>query len=228
MIPTRVLLVLAWLAAAPAVAADDARRLSFNAPVTVAADGKPDVGVPEGIEGPLAEVVQGALRGLPFVPASRDGAAVASTVLVHGIAVLVPVGDEYEVAIEGLETEPRLRARRPPDYPIAMARKQEDGVVALVLQVGADGRVHDTTVAHGGNRHFIAAAREAVADWRFEPPVEGLGFEAGAAFWFHGHGDGARLPEVPCSIQPQAAHLPGDDGCLQTTETTILKIRRGG
>lgn len=221
-------LLAALLATLPAAAADDTRRMHFSAPVTVAADGSPEVGALEGIEGPLAEVVQGALRELPFVPASRDGAPVVSTVLLHGSAVLVPVGDEYEVAIEGLETEPRWLARRPADYPIAMARRQEEGTVSLVLQVGTDGRVHDSTVAHGGNRHFIAAARDAVADWRFEPPVEGEVFEVGAAFWFHGHGDGAAVPDVPCDIRPPAAHLPGDDGCLHITETTVLKIRRGG
>lgn len=224
----RALLACAWLAAAPCAAAEgDSRRLPFTTPVTVAADGSADVGPLEGVEGALAEVVQGALRDLPFVPATRDGAPVASIVLLHGTAVLVPVGDEYEVAIEGLETEPRWLARRPADYPIAMARKQEGGTVALVLQVGADGRVRDSTVVRGGNRYFIAATREAVGDWRFEPPIEGHGFEVGAAFWFHGHGDGATFPDVPCNIQPQAAHLPGDDGCLQITETTVLKVRRG-
>ena len=214
-------ILVAWLAALPAAAADDPpRRMAFSAPVTVAADGRAEVGPVEGIQGPLADVVRTELARLPYIQANHGGEPIASTVLVDGDVVLVPAGDEFEVFIEGLETQPRLIDWRPADYTAPLLRSRQGGTIALVLQVGADGHVHGSTVAHGKNSHIIAAAREAVADWRFQPPVEGQGFEVGAAFWFHGSWETPSLPDIPCTVPPQGAHLPDDDGCLRITETT--------
>lgn len=221
---------LAWLAASPsALAADVPERFAFSAPVTVAADGSVQPGTIEGIQGRLAEVVGAALEDASFIPASRDGAPVASTMLVDGEAVLVPVGDGFELAIEGLETQPRLLKWRPADYTMELVRERKSGAIALLLQVGADGRVQDSAVTYGSNKKMTRAARLAVADWQFQPPVEGQGFEVGAAFWFHGSWDDPAflgLPDIPCNVQPQAAHLPGEDGCLRISEATVSRASR--
>jgi len=222
--------LLAMLAALPsAMAASVPERFAFSAAVTVAADGSVQVGGIEGFQGRLSEVVHGALGKLDFIPATRGGVPVPSTVLVDGEAVLVPVGDDFEIAIEGLETQPRLLKWRPADYTPEMARERKSGAVALKLQVGADGRVQDSTVTHGSDTDMARAARLAVADWQFQPPVEGHGFEVGAAFWFHGSWDDPAvlaLPEIPCNLQPQGAHLAGEDGCLRISESTIAKASR--
>lgn len=225
------ILLLAWLAAPAARAANLPERFAFSAPVTVAADGSVQVGAIEGFQGRLAEVVRAALEDVHFVPAIRGAAPVASTILVDGEAVLVPTGDEFEIAIEGLETQPRLLKWRPADYTVGMVRQRESGAIALLLQVGADGRVQDSTVVHGEHEEMIETARLAVAEWQFQPPVDGQGFEVGAGFWFHGsweNPDLLDLPDIPCSVQPQAAHLPGEDGCLRISETTVSKGTRSG
>ena len=218
----------AFLGTGGALAADTRDRWPFSAPVTVAADGSADLGDVEGVSGPLAEIVQAALAELPYVPATVEGVPVESTVLVDGVAALVPVGDQFEVVLEDVTTQPRLVAWRPADFPLPSLRARQGGVVTLVLRVDGNGRVTDTAVVDGTDSGLADAARTAVADWRFRPPIEGRPFEVGATFWFHGNWEAPVVPESGCTLLPAAAHLPGDDGCLRVTETTGAAVRRGG
>lgn len=215
------MILLAMLAALPsAMAANVPERFAFSTAVTVAPDGSVQVGGIEGFQGRLSEIVHGALGKVQFIPATRGGVPVSSTVLLDGEAVLVPVGDDFEIAIEGLETQPRLLKWRPADYTRSMLEDRVSGAVALRLQVGADGRVLDSVVVQGEHETMIEAARLAVADWRFQPPVDGQDFEVGAGFWFHGSWEDPAIPDLPCSVPAQGAHLPGEDGCLRISETT--------
>lgn len=200
-------------------------RMGFGATVTVSADGRVSVGEVEGVQGPLAGVVRDAVAGMDFVPGRVGGAPVDSTVLVDGDVVLDPVDGEYDVILARFETQPRLRAWRPADFPVAELREREDGLVSLVLQVGADGKVTGSDVLSSDGNGFTEAARAAAADWRFEPA--GVPFEVGAAFWFHGNWSYPRVPDVPCTVPARMAHLRGDDGCLRISETTGDIVIRG-
>ncbi|HET8552922.1 MAG TPA: energy transducer TonB [Gammaproteobacteria bacterium] len=58
----------------------------------------------------------------------------------------------------------------PPEYPAAAARRNTDGYVVVAFTVTADGSTSDIQVVSSSPRDiFDAAARAAVAHWRFQP-----------------------------------------------------------
>jgi protein TonB len=90
----------------------------------------------------------------------------------------VPAGVERE---EPVEREPRPRAvdvrapepcadNRPPHYPAVARRRGQEGLVVILVQVRADGRVESASVATScGHVLLDRAALEAVTAWRFHP-----------------------------------------------------------
>lgn len=70
------------------------------------------------------------------------------------------------------EVEPIARVQ--PDYPVAAARIQEEGTVLVRVEVDADGRPADVSVARrSGSRDLDRAALDAVRQWRFRPAMRG-------------------------------------------------------
>lgn len=229
----RVLLALALAvplaspAAADGVEAESgARTIPFSVVVDVAADGSATAASPLGVTGKLAGIVRDQLAALPYEPATRDGVPVPSTIMVDGDVVLVPDGDAFSIALEDLRSQPVLLDWRPAHFPRDPMRASRDGVVRLRLEVDADGRVVDAAVLEA-TPGFADEARAAARDWRFQPPVEGEGFQVGATFWFHGNWPGPPRPEPACDLPPQGAHLAGGDGCMRISETTGTRVARG-
>ena len=71
-----------------------------------------------------------------------------------------------------------LHNPRPP-YPLMSRKRHEEGVVRLRVRVSAAGRVETLQVhASSGHARLDLAAREAVAQWRFEPARRGDAAEA--------------------------------------------------
>ncbi len=66
-----------------------------------------------------------------------------------------------------------LPLNRPaPAYPAAAQRGGEQGTVLLQVEVGADGRPDEVSLARGsGSRDLDRAALEAVRGWTFEPAI---------------------------------------------------------
>ncbi|HEU4813630.1 MAG TPA: TonB family protein [Xanthomonadaceae bacterium] len=226
-------LLLGLLLLAPTVQAEQAatseapRRVPFTSVVTVMGDGRTNVQVPAGVHGRLAEVVSAHLAGLPYNRAMRDGVPVSSTIMVDGDVVLIPAGDEFEIAFSDLRSQPLLLSWRPPDFPREALQAAEGGLVRATLAVDAEGNVAGVQVGSATDDAFERAVRAAVEAWRFQPPVAGEPFVVGADFWFHGNFDGPAAPADECTVAPQGAHLPGENGCLRPSETTGERHERG-
>ncbi len=67
-----------------------------------------------------------------------------------------------------------LTQRVNPNYPPEAARKHQEGWVEVSFTVGTDGKVKDAfVIAANPNRVFDNAALQAVANWTFQPRLEG-------------------------------------------------------
>lgn len=63
---------------------------------------------------------------------------------------------------------------RPPPYPDAAARRREQGLVAVVIHVGADGRATGVDVTRSSGYPVLdQAAVRAALSWRFRPAMRG-------------------------------------------------------
>ncbi|HEX2082836.1 MAG TPA: energy transducer TonB, partial [Xanthomonadaceae bacterium] len=68
------------------------------------------------------------------------------------------------------EVEPIARVQ--PEYPVAAARVQEEGTVLVRVEVDANGRAGDVSIARrSGSRDLDRAALDAVKQWRFRPAM---------------------------------------------------------
>jgi len=68
----------------------------------------------------------------------------------------------------------RYRSNPRPDYPEEARQKREEGVVLVNVEVGADGRANDVTLAAGSGFPLLdSAALQAVRRWTFEPAEAG-------------------------------------------------------
>jgi protein TonB len=68
------------------------------------------------------------------------------------------------------EVEPIARVQ--PEYPVAASRVQEEGTVLVRVEVDANGRAGDVSVARrSGSRDLDRAALDAVRQWRFRPAM---------------------------------------------------------
>ena len=68
-----------------------------------------------------------------------------------------------------LDTPLQLINAALPEYPIRPKRQGVEGSVRLQFRVLADGSVSDLTVVESPNDELSAAARDAVAQWKFSP-----------------------------------------------------------
>lgn len=70
------------------------------------------------------------------------------------------------------DREARPLTRAAPEYPAAAQRAGEQGTVVLQVDVGADGKPGDVSIAQrSGSRDLDRAALEAVRGWSFEPAI---------------------------------------------------------
>lgn len=72
-------------------------------------------------------------------------------------------------------TEPRAVEKAPPSYPEEAQKERVQGAVVLEATIATDGRVSETAVVEDPDARLTAAAREAVAKWRFEPARDAKG-----------------------------------------------------
>lgn len=72
-------------------------------------------------------------------------------------------------------TEPRVVEKAPPQYPEEARKEKVQGAVVLEATIETDGKVSETTVVEDPDARLTAAAREAVAKWRFEPARDAKG-----------------------------------------------------
>jgi protein TonB len=73
-------------------------------------------------------------------------------------------------ALERLEAIPNYRSNPLPEYPYLARQRRWQGVVWLLVEVSAAGRVDDLTVERSsGHRVLDRAAQRAVRRWRFSP-----------------------------------------------------------
>lgn len=68
-----------------------------------------------------------------------------------------------------LDTPLQLINAALPEYPIRPKRQGVEGTVRLQFKVLADGSVSDLTVVESPNNELSDAARDAVAQWKFNP-----------------------------------------------------------
>lgn len=74
--------------------------------------------------------------------------------------------------VEGGDLASRVISAKPPTYPVDARRAHEQGIVKLLLLVGADGTVKDIEVASSsGSSRLDTAALRAVRHWRWSPVV---------------------------------------------------------
>lgn len=79
---------------------------------------------------------------------------------------------EREAAARPADREVEVIARVQPEYPPAAARVQEEGTVLVRVEVDADGRPTDVSIARrSGSRDLDRAALAAVRQWRFRPAI---------------------------------------------------------
>lgn len=68
--------------------------------------------------------------------------------------------------------EPQLLDQAPPEYPAAAARSGVEGTVRVRVEVGADGKPTDVSIAQSSrSRDLDRAALAAVRQWTFQPAM---------------------------------------------------------
>jgi len=65
----------------------------------------------------------------------------------------------------------KVKTKVAPAYPATAQRMRLGGTVKLIVVVGTNGSVKSTTVL-GGHPLLVAAAQDAVRNWKFEPGPE--------------------------------------------------------
>jgi TonB family protein len=210
----------------------DSRRGWFTAPVTVAADGRAEIGTIEGVSGRLADAVRSRLVTRRFVPAQKDGVPVSSTSQLQGTVLLTPAqGDAYAVGLEHvmLLQGPLALKLDPPSFPPQMYKERVSASVELALRVGSDGRVEEVRTINASHPEFDAAVRKAVRRWRFKPSPAS---PAGGAWvtvpvWFHtGFGRQAPFPpQFKCEPDLSYARIEGQNGCMDMIVVTASRVR---
>ena len=72
-------------------------------------------------------------------------------------------------------SEPKAVEKTPPAYPEEAKKERVQGAVVLEATIGEDGAVSDLVAIEDPDARLTAAAREAVAKWRFEPARDAKG-----------------------------------------------------
>jgi TonB family protein len=112
---------------------------------------------------PLAHSVSPAMRLELPVPTGLS--TLAQELAPAKLSPPAPLAVDAEVA--GSEQPLRPLLREAPTYPPAALRRGLEGEVELSFQVDTDGRPVDIRVESSSQSMFAAAAREAVAGWRY-------------------------------------------------------------
>ncbi|MBL8751973.1 MAG: energy transducer TonB [Planctomycetes bacterium] len=71
-----------------------------------------------------------------------------------------------------LDQKPRAVFQQEPVYPQEMRGKKVEGVVSVLFQVGADGKVSELRVEKSSHPAFEKPAMDAVRQWKFEPGMK--------------------------------------------------------
>lgn len=72
-------------------------------------------------------------------------------------------------------SEPKVIEKAPPAYPEAARQEKVEGVVILEATITAQGETRDLATVQDPDARLTAAAREAVARWRFDPARDAKG-----------------------------------------------------
>lgn len=72
-------------------------------------------------------------------------------------------------------SEPKAVEKAPPAYPEEARAERVEGVVVLEVTITTKGAVADIVAIEDPDTRLTAAARDAVARWRFEPARDGSG-----------------------------------------------------
>lgn len=226
----------ALAAAGIAFANEDARprQLWVNAPITVDAEGRASIGKIDGAQGPLAQAAHEQLIKARYLPARRNGVAVASSTHLTATMVLTPVeGDKYSIGLGAITLAPLSMKIAPPSYPVEMVRRGRSGFVELRLRIGIDGKVTVLRTVAASDAAFEKVAVESVEHWLFVPQtVEGVptDFEVSQSFWFSGESKRRRaefegLPTFLCDMNESSPRWEKQVGCLNRMEIGFSQVR---
>lgn len=116
----------------------------------------------------LADTPVSVKRGGRAVVGSRDGDAAPYLFVVIGT-------EQGSATAETTPNAPRLIKRVNPTYPDEARRQMIQGPVALRLMIEHDGSCRILEVAESPHPLLAEAAKEAVGQWRYEPPVDETG-----------------------------------------------------
>jgi periplasmic protein TonB len=121
---------------------------------------------------PVAEpVVPIVATDVPAIAAPTSAASVTGVATTERVEVVPPVSTSMQAPSAGSLAYARIRD---PIYPPDALRRGEQGVVVLRVAVAADGTVDRVEIEHSsGSSRLDRAARDAVRQWRFRPPLVG-------------------------------------------------------
>lgn len=93
-----------------------------------------------------------------------------------GLAGVLAAGEKVARWEQGSGlSEPKVVEKTPPVYPEEARKEKVQGAVILEATVTAKGETRDLATVQDPDARLTAAAREAVARWRFEPARDGEG-----------------------------------------------------
>jgi TonB family protein len=128
----------------------------------------------------IAERLAPIVRGWEFVPATVDGRpeSTQTGLLIHVLADELADGS-VTLRLADVQTGPAALTLAPPAYPVAAARRRISAMVAVTVEVSADGSpvVRGMTYENSAGNDsdyrevFLASATEAVKHWTFRPEV---------------------------------------------------------
>lgn len=123
---------------------------------------------------PMIELpTQGPRQVMVDAPPAPPAAPAAITIAAKAppSAVVAP-SPPPAAAVEGGNLDSKVLSAKPPAYPVDARRAHEQGVVKLLVLVGADGLVKDIKVASSsGSARLDGAALRAVRHWRWQPTI---------------------------------------------------------
>jgi len=203
------------------------KRIWVKAPITVEADGRAVIGEITGAKEALTNAVRELLSKARYVPARRNGVAVASSTLARAEIVLTPAeGDRFAIGLGDIHLGTHAKKAFPPRYPDDMARHNKSGSVELRLRVGADGKVTVLRTVAATNSAFEEAAIKSVKGWRMEPQlIEGIPAEVEVSqpFLFRAHPKAAEVePVFQCAWDESRPRWENQRvGCLDRWEVWL-------
>lgn len=224
-------LVIALVAALPAVAKDKPFERPVQVRVDVSAEGRV-VGADAVGELPdaLARVAEAAVANVEFEPAQVDGRPTSSRTTLDVRMRFTPGGDDT-VSAEALAIEASKPVMHPPRYPMRAAQRGYGAHVVMSMQLTADGRVdvdnsgvEAVSLWHGGRKleksqahreEFVAEVMKVIKHWR--PVIEEVDGAPVATRWqvpvtFCPPGREKLCDKIKAESPAPASRTAGDDG----------------